>query len=114
MNLEQQVCSLELAKRLKELGVKQESLFAWSKPLRSMPAFIDYVNNLELRRGDCSAFTVAELGELITDQNDIAGLPYYHDWEWKCAPGYHIAEITEADARAAMLVYLIEKKLLAA
>lgn len=27
MNLEQQVCSLENAKRLKELGVKQDSLF---------------------------------------------------------------------------------------
>jgi hypothetical protein len=29
MKLEQQVCSLELAKKLKELGVKQESLFWW-------------------------------------------------------------------------------------
>jgi len=29
MNLEQQVVSLEYAKRLKELGVKQESLLFW-------------------------------------------------------------------------------------
>lgn len=29
MELENQVCSLELAKRLKELGVKQESLVYW-------------------------------------------------------------------------------------
>jgi hypothetical protein len=31
MNLEQQVCSLELAKRLKELGVKQDSFFFWKR-----------------------------------------------------------------------------------
>ena len=30
MRLEQQVCRLELAKRLKELGVKPESLFVWT------------------------------------------------------------------------------------
>lgn len=29
MKLEQQVVSLELAKQLKELGVKQDSLFYW-------------------------------------------------------------------------------------
>jgi len=29
MKLEDQVCSLELAKRLKDLGMKQESLWYW-------------------------------------------------------------------------------------
>ena len=32
MNIEEQVCSLELSKRLKELGGKQESLFYWIDP----------------------------------------------------------------------------------
>lgn len=32
MNIEDQVCSLELSKRLHELGMKQESLFYWCKP----------------------------------------------------------------------------------
>lgn len=31
MLLEKQVCSLELARRLKELGVRQASLFPWLK-----------------------------------------------------------------------------------
>jgi hypothetical protein len=31
MKLEQQVCSLQLANKLKELGVKQESLCFWVK-----------------------------------------------------------------------------------
>ena len=30
MNLESQACSLDLAKKLKALGVKQESAFYWS------------------------------------------------------------------------------------
>jgi len=33
MGLEKQVCSLGLAKRLKELGVAQESLFVWAEKI---------------------------------------------------------------------------------
>ena len=33
MKLEQQVCSLELAKELKKLGVKQKSEFYWYEGL---------------------------------------------------------------------------------
>lgn len=75
MNLNDQVCSLELAKRLKELGIKQESLFFWSK------LSIQTEYKLELRRhmqtqelilADCtdyiSAFTVSELGELLPNK----------------------------------------------
>jgi hypothetical protein len=31
MKLEDQVCSLDPAKRFKELGIKQESIFVWFK-----------------------------------------------------------------------------------
>jgi hypothetical protein len=73
MKLVEQVCSLELAKRLKELGVKQESYFYWTTleyyvhipgvqegPTPCvMPGFeVDGRNKL-------SAFTVAELGEIL-------------------------------------------------
>lgn len=33
MKLEDQVCSLELSKKLKELGVRQDGYFYWVKPL---------------------------------------------------------------------------------
>lgn len=33
MKLEDQVCSLENAKKLKELGIEKESLFFWVKPI---------------------------------------------------------------------------------
>ena len=36
MKLEDQVCSLESARRLKELGFKQDSLFYWQRPMGGM------------------------------------------------------------------------------
>jgi hypothetical protein len=61
MQLEDQVCSLELAKRLKELNIKQDSLFYWHN-IDGISSVI--CNNYPPERsGDfwISAFTVAEL-----------------------------------------------------
>jgi hypothetical protein len=75
MKLEQQVCSLDLAKRLKELGVKQESYFYWAtykldKPDKSFKNGIFLTHTLgrfanSLIIPVASAFTVAELGEML-------------------------------------------------
>jgi len=74
MKLENQVVSLELAKKLKELGFKQESLFWW-RVWNDGRAEADYLGgytpkelgeNKEMEfEGFYSAYTVAELGELI-------------------------------------------------
>ncbi len=75
MKLEQQVCSLKLAKRLKELGVKQESLSWWTQwgedknyYLYSQANFV-YDPNLRADRlplkEKISAFTFAELEEVL-------------------------------------------------
>lgn len=62
MKLEQQVTNLELSKRLKELGVRQESLFWWEHPDMEW-GHTDWI----VKYGDSnpvykiSAFTVAEL-----------------------------------------------------
>ena len=121
MNIEQQVCSLELAKRLKELGVKQDSYFWWVNPemtennatqlLADDDRFINCHPDLYL-----SAFTVAELGEM---------LPLWW-YSGKRKENDYICEVfkrnvtdklnsfgdTEANARAKMLIYLIENKLI--
>ncbi len=127
MTLEQQVCSLELAKRLKELGVKQESLFYWSEQLRkviSREQFLSYEPyDFEKLQDDSfreavdrtySAFTVAELGEMLGSR--INSITYYSNlkkycWEKETKPVY-VNSDTEADARAKMLIYLLENKLI--
>jgi hypothetical protein len=129
MKLEDQVCSLELAKKLKELGVKQESLFRWNEGdgiedrLEYIPAFSNKTHEL------VSAFTVAELGEMLPYSLDI-GYPtsYLHtvkieDHSYRCCyvndvgvvarAGFRLQFVdTEADARAKCLIYLIENKLI--
>jgi len=41
MKIEEQVCALELAKRIKELGVKQESRFYWCGGSRGVSGGFD-------------------------------------------------------------------------
>jgi hypothetical protein len=146
MKLEQQVCSLDLAKRLKELGVKQESYFHWYQGFRAewhlgdtgemMNHAVDVgqMTAPQFVSASASAFTVAELGEMLPKtikKISVRGVPqksdYYLDISW-CEsdkkwrysysnPTYNACvdmwfETKEADARAKMLIYLIENKLI--
>lgn len=127
MELEKQVCSLELSKQLKELGVKQDSLFYWYEDYNSQKIFLDYNELIIMYRGTkkYSAFTVAELGELLQKNITINNINrclwysrshnilelYYNECSKK-----HIITIvddkSEANARAKMLIYLLENKLM--
>lgn len=120
MKLEDQVCNLELAKRLKELGVKQESAFYWgcrdgqNINLFSLDTVLDWglEETFEPCDQDVSAFTVAELGEILpldrlcTNKNSKVAV-----WFDSAIPPTEsiITGTTEADARAKMLIHLIEK-----
>lgn len=146
MKLEQQVCSLELAKRLKELGVKQETYFVWWYT-EAMSADVKYFPDQDWGKREWSlrvnapldanrkenlyggralaAFTVAELGEMlpdvVIDDEDRTNF-WLRTWktgqEWAFAYTYGQTSIyvetalTEADARAKMLIYLIENNLI--
>jgi hypothetical protein len=138
MKLEQQVVSLQLAKKLKKLGVKQESLIHW----QLFHGYGDAADKWELRHFsdfrqssadpeyETSAFTVAELGEFLPLMVHKDGkeyrrtfrsnrgnhsveywFPYEGKHDYRLDPGNLKAE-TEADARAKMLIYLLENKLL--
>lgn len=127
MKLEQQVCSLELAKKLKELGVKQDGYFCYygSDELDSFWNANQIMCGM-LSDNDfpyCSAFTVAELGEMLPTlgiswikSNDGYGKDFW--WGKTNYPTLgtngqiKADDYSEADARAKMLIHLIEKKLI--
>jgi hypothetical protein len=66
MELEKQVCSLKLANKLIELGVKQESLFVWAKnPRKELGVYL--AGALGLGDEKYAAFAVGELGMELPD-----------------------------------------------
>jgi len=110
MKIEYQICSLELAKRLKELGVAQDSHFMWKYD----ESYYIVAANSRYGVGNgivASAFTVAELGEMLPRCCFGAYLNIFRDPDgWAVGYGLEFTEkaTSEADARAKMLIYLIE------
>ncbi len=131
MKLSKQVVSLELAKKLKELGVKQESMFWWqeykSTAEEESPARVIFGHNDYFNGKWTSAFTVAELGEMLPflvklDYMDVGWEGYkalkngnwetwLHDSNGVLVGSKFYAE-SEADARAKLLIYLLENNLI--
>lgn len=130
MKLQSQCCTLEQAKRLKELGVKQESLFKWN--CQTNYGFggihenredwnIIYGNPPLLSELVYSAFTCAELGEMLPDRvpETIDGkwLIQQKVGLWEVGYGNQTTDVSfeaknEAEACSSMLIYLIENKLI--
>lgn len=134
MDLKDQLTSLEPSKRLRELGVPQDSLFYWNTK-KEVLVYSKHLSVAPIDFGDdyYSAFTLAELGEMLPVS---INLPSGENVGYCCVKTIHkyicgydtsentwarlndseyymvgIAE-TEADARAMLLIYLIENKLI--
>jgi hypothetical protein len=134
MKLEQQVVSLELTKRLKELGVKQSAHFYHVTFIDEMGDLRDEIyTNDDMEREyaatwkeQTAAYTVAELGEMLPtwidlphgrDNANLRCHKYESGWCMfyqigAAEPDYLQESLSEADARAKMLIYLIENKLM--
>lgn len=99
MNLENQVCSLENAKRLKELGLFIPSLFYWDYYGRTTDPVIKPVEKLlyDTRYEQIPAYTVAELGEII--------MAHVTEFDFK----YDGDNIFDVNYWAKLLIGLIEK-----
>ena len=119
MELEKQVCSLEYAKRFEAHGIKRESYFT----LEETPD--GCIELFHSKATSCSnkyyrAYTVAELGEMfgkimfVTElsKNSIEETSCIiyesNDDNMVCNEEYGSGN-TEADARAASILYLIKK-----
>jgi len=148
-NIEDQVASLELSRKLEELGVKHESFFYWMEgkaeyqrdkkavyfvsskdyqylqDMYMQEAVADYSKSWDFI---CSAFTSAELGVILPkhfyDNDKRYAIQYGWDgknWRIKLEEWLPdgarkeielFTDIKEADARAKMLIHLIENNLL--
>jgi hypothetical protein len=141
MNIEDQVCSFVLSNRLKELGVKQDSYFYWHYPIYGKETLeweiTDHTKISTFRKDmHFSAFTVAELGEMLPAYGNIDGnisninfskyiIPvgkkigeinyscdYWIDKGHYRGLGKGCYDTNEANARSEMLIYLLENKLM--
>ncbi len=137
MKLEDQVVSLELAKKLKEFGIKQESLFYWTEYNKeSNKIGIVYTKGKIIdANNQYSAFTVSEFGFLMPHSYEKNSNTYFIEttaghtkfgYITVCSSHFYENEHdcigivgddfdgdgNEANARAQMLIYLIENKLI--
>lgn len=135
MQLSQQVCSLEQAKRLKELGINQDAVFSWcgdqemrlldygkdgvkysnwtfvsnTHPINNMEA--DYRDDVPSAKPFAAAYSCAELGVMLnatiigaTQSGELIERNWHDDIEQE---GFGLFD-TEAQARAALLIKLLE------
>ena len=126
MDLKDQVVNLELSKKLKKLKIKQESLWYYnSKTMKLQRGFTSHADIEGFCRWSISAFTTSELGEMLPYHKIIENIVTYKEPSsnemvvelWlDMARGKYSTFIanTEANARAKMLIYLIEHKLMGA
>lgn len=126
MDIEDQLTSLKLSKKLFELGIKQDGLFYWCKPGPNS----EYILNrcLFLDREFCqtgrhiSAFTVAELGEMLPIKIKKYSLVIVkinikdtEVWETGYEHNIYVPRFIEhklSDSLARLLIYLLENKLI--
>lgn len=124
MKLEDQVCTADQGEKLKELGIKQESLYYWT---HSKWGIMPYAS-IDFSGDPTSVFTVAELGvmlpdmltthlqyELVCIKEDDCWLCRYVRDNGMCNQHPNVlgnAAETEAICRAGMLIFLLEKNII--
>ena len=115
-NLKSQVCSLEWSKKLKALGVKQESVFYWRDFGRGEEIAFAPLRGAVIGK-ICAAFTASELGQKLEKASGKDRMKAYCE-VMDIAPEHVIVDhalmnaMTQPDIPAAMLCYLIQNSLI--
>lgn len=119
MDIKNQTCLIEQSKKLSELGIIAASMF-WHTINVDPITPVDIIEKWQHSNFDnCEkypAYTVAELGVMLPALS--------HSWVTKgnsyfnCSDNFNVgisnifSENTEAEARAALLIYLLEEKII--
>jgi hypothetical protein len=115
MSLQDQVCELETAKKLKELGLPQECTFVWwSHPITGFDEVVFTPVGEYQGEVICSAPGTGELGLLVAEWVKVNGGTYAplvskRDNEWHVnLSSYHFKHPKLAEALAKFVIFLIE------
>lgn len=126
MNLREQLTSPEFSNKLHQLGVTAPSIF-WRDWTGAKPEELEWAKNFEpyYCEDNVNAYSVAELGKMLPNYFKHEHRGYVNlvlmklddgRWEIMYKEGTDVAFVeradTEADARAKMLIYLLESKLI--
>lgn len=118
MELQKQLTSLELSKRLKELGMPQESLFYWLEYDSPAAGGGFELGDHAPYKGQegFAAYTVAELDELLPKaiiRNEIFSIGHRCIFAPNIPEQLHtVLESNGAEARGLMIEYLLTNNLL--
>ena len=115
MKIENQVCSLEQGKKLKELGVGNNSIWSWDKRLPYYTVYEVFGPVSSVGDTGYPAYTASELGimlgnEVANVRYDIQTAMWYSVEESHEETVYSFASQNEAECRADLLISLLESK----
>lgn len=124
MNIEGQLTSLELSKRLMELGVRQDAVYSWLQDSNGtitcgrIGAFSENIKSI------CSAFSGAELGNILAravkrlNPETVHIEMYWIYGQWHVVgndiDSHNIRKCADklVDAMAELVIHMIEHKML--
>lgn len=117
MKRENQVCTLDQAKKLKELGISQDSLCWYVHHIETELVVAFGYSWTDDPGYECypekwAAFNVAELGAMLSSKNMFPQKGWEDQYWYDHINGQHQKFKTEAETRAALLIDLLERKVI--